>query len=164
MQVFFEQSQSVQKQNYCNSKSPLRLSWKLLYQVIEKNFLSNTSILPMTRPYWPAPPVCFLWRYSNLKFNHLTFGYYDLIRNSPFLFLHVFQQISWENTVLHGDNSLQLLSVNILINQLLWRRANARNVIFFILYGGQFTLSTQLLTLIYLLFSQTLFCKLLWKS
>ena len=31
--------------------------------------------------------------------------------------------------------------------QSLWRRAIARNVSFFILYGGQFTFSTQLLTL-----------------
>ena len=31
--------------------------------------------------------------------------------------------------------------------QSLWRRANARNVSFFTLYGGQFTFSTQLLTL-----------------
>ena len=34
----------------------------------------------------------------------------------------------------------------------LWWRANARNVSFFTLYGGQFTFSTQLLTLNYLLF------------
>ena len=32
----------------------------------------------------------------------------------------------------------------------LWRRANARNVSFFTLYGGQFTFSTQSLTLNYL--------------
>ena len=39
--------------------------------------------------------------------------------------------------------------------QSLWRRANARNVSFFTLYGGQFTFSTQLLTLNYLLYSPT---------
>ena len=33
----------------------------------------------------------------------------------------------------------------------LWRRANARNVTYFILYVGQFTFSTQLLTLNYLI-------------
>ena len=33
--------------------------------------------------------------------------------------------------------------------QSLWRRANARNVSFFTLYSGQFTFSTQLLTLNY---------------
>ena len=37
--------------------------------------------------------------------------------------------------------------------QSLWRRANARNVSFFTLYGGQFTFSTQLFTLNYLLMS-----------
>ena len=36
--------------------------------------------------------------------------------------------------------------------QSLWRRANARNVSFFTLYGGQFTFSTHLLTLNYLLY------------
>ena len=35
------------------------------------------------------------------------------------------------------------------ILQSLWRRANARKVSFFTLYGGQFTFSTQLLTLNY---------------
>ena len=35
--------------------------------------------------------------------------------------------------------------------QSLWRRANARNVSFFTLYGGQFTFSTQLLTLNFLI-------------
>ena len=39
--------------------------------------------------------------------------------------------------------------------QSLWRRANARNVSFFTLYGGQFTFSTQLFTLNYLLMSYT---------
>ena len=39
----------------------------------------------------------------------------------------------------------------------LWRRANARNVSFFTLYGGQFTFSTQLLTLNDLLYSRTFF-------
>ena len=38
-----------------------------------------------------------------------------------------------------------------LITVSLWRRANARNVNFFTLYGGQFTFSIQLLTLNYLL-------------
>ena len=37
----------------------------------------------------------------------------------------------------------------------LWRRANARNVSFFTLYGGQFMFSTQLLKLNYLLYSPT---------
>ena len=37
----------------------------------------------------------------------------------------------------------------------LWRRANTRKVSFFTLYGGQFTFSTQLLTLNYLLYSPT---------
>ena len=36
-----------------------------------------------------------------------------------------------------------------------WTKANARNVSFFTLYGGQFTFSTQLLTLNYLLYSPT---------
>ena len=36
------------------------------------------------------------------------------------------------------------------LRQSLWRRANARNVSFFTLYGGQFTFSTQLLTLNYI--------------
>ena len=39
----------------------------------------------------------------------------------------------------------------------LWRRANARNVSFFTLYGDQFTFSTQLLTLNDLLYSCTYF-------
>ena len=39
--------------------------------------------------------------------------------------------------------------------QSFWRRANARKVSFFTLYGGQFTFSTQLLTLNYLLYSPT---------
>ena len=39
----------------------------------------------------------------------------------------------------------------------LWRRANARNVSFFTLYGGQFTFSTQLLTSNDLLYSCTYF-------
>ena len=37
----------------------------------------------------------------------------------------------------------------------LWRRTNARNVSYFTLCGGQFTFSTQLLTLNYLLYSPT---------
>ena len=37
--------------------------------------------------------------------------------------------------------------------QSLWQRANARNVSLLTLYGGQFTFSTQLLTLNYLLYS-----------
>ena len=36
-----------------------------------------------------------------------------------------------------------------------WQRVIARNVSFFTLYGGQFTFSTQLFTLIYLLYSST---------
>lgn len=32
---FFDQSQCVKKQNYCNSKSPLTLSWKMLYYQVE---------------------------------------------------------------------------------------------------------------------------------
>ena len=39
--------------------------------------------------------------------------------------------------------------------QSLWRKAYARNVSFFTLYGGQLTFSTQLLTLNYLLYSTT---------
>ena len=39
--------------------------------------------------------------------------------------------------------------------QSLWRRANAQNVSFFTLYGGQFTFSTELWTLNYLLYSST---------
>ena len=39
----------------------------------------------------------------------------------------------------------------------LWRRANARDVSFFTLYGDQFTFSTQLLTLNDLLYSRTYF-------
>ena len=35
------------------------------------------------------------------------------------------------------------------VSHLLWRRANARNVSFETLYGGQFTLSTQLIILNY---------------
>ena len=49
------------------------------------------------------------------------------------------------------SNSLICQKQNSAKDQSLWRRANARNVSFFTLYGGQFTFSTQLLTLNYLL-------------
>ena len=49
------------------------------------------------------------------------------------------------------SNSLICQKQNAAKDQSLWRRANARNVSFFTLFGGQFTFSTQLLTLNYLL-------------
>ena len=77
------------------------------------------------------------------------------VSTSPFhstnLFLFSHHHISTNSVapLLHRNpHNPQLL-------QSLWRRANARNVSFFILYGGQFTFSTQLLTLNYLLYSPT---------
>ena len=52
------------------------------------------------------------------------------------------------NTFISDQHNPQFL-------QSLRRRANARNVSFFTLYGGLFTFSTQLLTLNYLLYSPT---------
>ena len=53
--------------------------------------------------------------------------------------------------------------------QSLWQRAKARNVNFFTLYSGQFTFSSQLLTLNYLLYLMqeawlSLYCQVLWDS
>ena len=42
------------------------------------------------------------------------------------------------------------IAFSVYLIQWLWRRANARNVSLLTLYGGQFTFSTQLLTLNYL--------------
>lgn len=59
---FVDQSQNVKKQTNEILNHLSHSVEKMRYQGMEWKLLSNTSILPITRPNWPAPPVCFLWR------------------------------------------------------------------------------------------------------
>ena len=61
-------------------------------------------------------------------------------------------ELPWRENCLKGTKESKVFSTLYTLIQSLWRRANARNASFFTLYGGQFTFSTQMFRLNYLLY------------